>query len=181
MGTGTRKRAVRVRRSPHLIAEWRGDTLVARNFATGVAIEVPPGADDILRNCHDWTTLGDLESAGVVPSSQLSAIVARLVELTLLERSAVPRDARAIAMDTLSAWNPQAGYFHSTTKNLRFVSPAVLARRGLTNDTRPPAAIKRYPNRSTIDLKRPDANGELATALRSAPHLASLLTEAHHD
>ena len=167
MGTGTRRRLFRVRRSPHLVAEWRGGTLVVRNFATAAAVEVPPGADDILRLTHDWTTLADLESAGVVPASQLPAIVAKLVALTLLERSDRDRDPRAVAMDTLGAWNPPAGYFHTTTRNLRFASPQALARRGVTSGQPVPAAIKRYPKLATIDLPRPRASGELATSLRA--------------
>ena len=167
MGSGTRVRAISVRRSPHLVCRWRGRTLVACNYANGLNVEVPPKAAEILGFCDDWTKLDDLREASFVQRAELRTTIDRMVALTLLERSDRERDPRAVSMDTLSAWNPQAGYFHSTTKNLRFVSPAVLARRGLTNDTRPPAAIKRYPNRSTIDLPRPDANGELATALRA--------------
>ena len=148
-------RAIRVRRSPHLICHWRGATLVACNYATGVKAVVPPKAAEILAFCETWTKLEALEGESFVHRSALAAIIARMVALTLLERSDRRRDPDALAMDSLRAWNPQAGYFHTTTKNLRFASPAVVARRRLTRDRRPPAAIKRYPNRATIDLPRP--------------------------
>ena len=97
MGSGTRGRVVRVRRSPHLVVYWRKRTLVACNYATGAKIEVPPKARDLLTFCDDWTKLDDLERAGFVPSSTFAATIERMVELTLLERSDRPTDPRVSA------------------------------------------------------------------------------------
>ena len=169
MRRGTRRRTVRVRRSPHLVAYWRGDTLLVQNCATGLKVEVPSNACDLLSFCDDWTKLADLENAGFVPSSTFLATVRKLVDLTLLERLDRPRDSRAVAMDALRPWNPQAGFFHATTKDVPFVSPSVAARRAKANGhvRRPPPAIKRYPNRPTLDLRAPSSNDSFARTVQA--------------
>ena len=167
MGSGTRGRAVRIRRSPHLVAYWRGRAFIACNYATGAKVEVPPKARDLLTACDDWTKLDDLERAGFVSSSTFAATIDRMVELTLLERSDRLPDPRASAMDTLHRWNPQAGFFHATTKDVPFVSPTVFARRARSSApaSPPPPAIKSYAGLETIDLPRPDAEDALANVL----------------
>jgi SagB-type dehydrogenase family enzyme len=167
MSSRTGGRVLSVRRSPHLVASWRKRTLVACNYATGVTIEVPPKACELLSFCDDWTKLDDLERAGFVPSSTFAATIDRMVELTLLERSDRPRDPRVTAMDSLRPWNPQAGFFHATTKDVRFVSPRVAARRADSGRPQapPPPAIKRYTGHETIDLRRPDRNDDLSQVL----------------
>jgi SagB-type dehydrogenase family enzyme len=164
MGRGTRRRGVRVRRSPHLVAYWRGGTLIASNYATGTKVEVPPKACELLSVCDDWTKLDDLERASFVPSSTFAATIDRMVELTLLERSDRPRDPRVAAMDSLRLWNPQAGFFHATTKDVPFVSPRVAARRARMGPKPAPAppAIKRYTNCETINLRRPSRDDDFA-------------------
>jgi SagB-type dehydrogenase family enzyme len=167
MAAGRWRPALRVRRSPHIVAYWRSRTLVACNYATGAKVEVPPKACELLDFCHDWTKLDDLEKAGVVSPSTFSATIDRMVNLTLLERSDRRPDPRVSAMDTLRPWNPQAGFFHATTKDVRYASPRVAARyaRAASKPARPPAAIKRYANARTIDLRRPDSEDEFARVL----------------
>ena len=154
MERSARGRAVLVRRAQHLVAQWRDRTLRVHNYATGIKAEVPPKVCELLSLCDDWTTLTDLASAGLVPPSAFSATIRKLVQFTLLERSDRRPDPRVTALDTLRAWNPQAGFFHLTTKDVRFAAPqalrAIPARDGLGR--RPPAAIKRYTNRRTTDL-----------------------------
>jgi SagB-type dehydrogenase family enzyme len=169
MNGGRRERAFRVRRSPHLAAYWRDQTLLVHNYATGVKAEVPQNACELLRCCDEWTKLADLELAGFVPSSIFDAVVRKLVDLTLLERSDRPRNRRVEAMDGLRPWNPQAGFFHTTTKDVPFASPAVAARRARANGrlSRPPAAIKRYSTHRTIDLQPPSADDDFARVLQA--------------
>lgn len=164
-----RGRAVRVRRSPHLVAYWRHQTLLAHNFATGVKAELPASACNLLSFCDEWTKLDDLASAGFVASSIFLATIEKLIDLTLLERSDRPRDPRADAMDGLRLWNPQAGFLHATTKDVSFVSPRVAARRLKATGARPrpPAAIKRYPNHPTIDLQAPSGQDDFARVLHA--------------
>jgi SagB-type dehydrogenase family enzyme len=162
-------RGVRVRRSPHLVAYWRQQTVVACNYATGVNAELPPAAGALLSFCGDWKTLREIEHEGFVAASTLTAVVDRMVSLTLLQRSDRPPDPRVAAMDTLDAWNPQAGFFHATTKDVRFASPKAAARSTLASPrgTRPPAAFKRYSKGTTILLPAPDPRDAFGRVLRA--------------
>lgn len=169
MARGTRQPAVRVRRSPHLVAHWRGRDLLAHNYATGIKVEVPPKAAEVLRFCDEWTRLATIERAGFVPSALVSAIIDKLVDLTLLERSDCARDPRVVAMERLHPWNPQAGYYHATTKDVSFVSPRVAARfaERKRRAPAPPAAIKRYTDRPRIDLPAPNDRDDFSQVLQA--------------
>lgn len=169
MPEGHGGRGVRVRRSPHIVAYWRHRTLVACNYATGMKAEVPPAAGELLGFCDGWTRLADLEDAGFVSKSAFPAIIDRMVNLTLLERSDRPADPRVTAMDTWRPWNPQAGFFHATTKDVRYGSPRAAARspRAVRQKSRPPATIKRYADAPTIELRRPPAEDAFTRVLRS--------------
>jgi len=148
---------------------------VACNYATGAKVEVPPKACDLLSFCDDWTKLADLERAGFVPPTTFEATIDRMVALTLLERSDRPCDPRVSAMETLRPWNPQAGFFHATTKDVRFASKRVVVQRvqraqrarAGAPPSRPPPAIKRYPNLDTIDLRRPNREDDFARVLHA--------------
>jgi len=168
MGREPGSRAFKVRRSANLVAYWTGGALVACNYATGARVELPPRACELLNFCDDWTTLAALRAKGVVSASTFAATIDRLVTLTLLERSDRSRDTRERAMDRLGTWNPQAGFFHATTKDVPFVSPRVAARRAaMSPKTAPPPALKRYPHRPIIDLPRPAGCSDLAEVLRA--------------
>jgi SagB-type dehydrogenase family enzyme len=163
MAPGRPRGAVRFRRSPHLVTYWWKKTLVACNYATGVRAELPPRACELLSFCDDWTALDAVRAAGFVRPTSLPGVIARLLTLTLLERSDQPEDPRAVAMEALRAWNPQFGFFHSTTKDVKFASKSVVARLARAGPASPaPAAIKRYKNRPTIDLPRPSRDDEFA-------------------
>jgi hypothetical protein len=80
MNPGSGRRAVRIRRSPHLVAYWRNRTLVACNYATGTKAEVTSRACELLDFCHDWTPLDEIKAAGLLPPSTLFAAIDRLVK-----------------------------------------------------------------------------------------------------
>lgn len=160
MTAGSVRGGVSIRRSRHLVVYWHRKTLVACNYATGIRAEVPSRACLLLSFCDGWTTLEDARAAGFVSEGSFRAVVARMVDLTLLERSDRPADPRVVAMDGLRPWNHQAGFFHATTKDVPFVSTRVAAHRSRVRGTppAPPAAIKRYPNLDTIDLGPPSGD-----------------------
>ena len=139
------------------------------NYATGVKANLPPKACELLNVCDDWTPLEALADAGFVSRATFGATIDRMVTLTLLERSDLPRDPRAEAMDTLGPWNPQAGFFHATTRDVRFASPRVAARytRTKLKHSPPPAATKRYRNVEAIDLRPPQPDDQFAAVLRA--------------
>jgi SagB-type dehydrogenase family enzyme len=128
-----------------------------------------PHACQLLDLCHDWTTIEDLGAANIMPRSALPAEIDRLVSLSLLERSDRPMDPRERAMASLRPWNPAAGFFHTTTRDLPFVPQRLAARyaRAKARHVPPPAAIKRYRHVETIDLARPAADDDFADVLRA--------------
>ena len=165
--SGRQRGNVRVRRSPHLAVYWRSKTLVACNYATSVKAEVPPKACELLSFCDDWTPLAQVRNAGFVSAASFDVVIARLVALTLLERSDVRPDPRAVTMEKLRPWNPQVGFFHATTKDVRFASKAILARRPSQKGAPAPPAIKRYPNADTIPLQPPSLSDPFARVLHA--------------
>jgi SagB-type dehydrogenase family enzyme len=156
-----RRTAVRYRRSPHLVAYWRDGSLRIVNYATRNTSTANTLVCELLDFCGEWRSLADISQAVSVGSSPLvSALLERLVSLSLVLRSDRPVDPRLTAMDTLGSWNPEAGFFHSASKDVRFWSPAQ-ARRHARNaaDLVPmPSPIKSYPGARTIRL--PDASTE---------------------
>ncbi len=58
-------------------------------------------------------------------------------------------------MTTLDRWNPEAGFFHTATKDVRFWSRQEAARRSRERDPRRPASQKRYRGAERIDLPKP--------------------------
>jgi SagB-type dehydrogenase family enzyme len=149
------------------VVYWRGRTLIACNYATDDLSEVPPQAFDILNACHDWTPLDDLAHAGFVSPDAFPAVIEKMVALALLERSDRPRDPRAVAMDRMAPWNPQAGFFHTRTRDVRFTPRAAALRQQRAKAARipPPPAVKRYPGAPMIRLTPAPATDEFAAVL----------------
>src|SRR4029453_17904594 len=140
--------------SPHLVAYWRGPTLIACNYATGRKVDLPLKAWEVLNACGEWTPTAALAMAGFVPPKTFPALIDRMVALELLERSDRPRDPRAVAMDALAPWNPQVGFFHTTTRDVHFTPRAFNRRhmRAKAAKIPPPRPVKRYPSVKATDL-----------------------------
>jgi SagB-type dehydrogenase family enzyme len=98
------------------------------------------------------------EASGLLPT-----LVQRLVDRSLLECSDRPQDPRERAMTTLDRWNPEAGFFHIATKNVRFWPPQEAARQARLHEReqKMPATQKRYRGAPRIDLPKP-ADSEFA-------------------
>lgn len=166
---GTRRRGPRVRRSPHLVAYWRGGSLVFCNYATRQTAPSTPFICSLLDACGGWQTIPEIARAvGAGQSASLSALIDRLVALTILERSGSPVDVRAKAMATLSDWNPEAGFFHTATKDVPFASPQRTARHARLQEFQwpMPAPVKRYRPVTSIKLSAP-ADGEFSRVLKA--------------
>lgn len=156
----------RVRRSPHLVFYWRRGALVARNYATGEAARIAPSVCTLLDFCAGWKSIAEIPRAAGF-SNRLQPLIERLVECSLLERSDRPRDPRVEAMSALDPWNPEAGFFHTATKDVRFWSAAESARRAAQTASQSPmpSPLKRYRGATTINLPRPNRDGEFASVV----------------
>jgi SagB-type dehydrogenase family enzyme len=134
---------------------------VIRNYALGTASPANPLVCAVLDLCSEWQTLDALKDA--LPheiSALLPKLVKRLIDRSLLMRSDRPQDPRERAMSALDQWSPEAGFFHTATKNVRFWSPQEAAQQAPKRSPRP-AFQKRYRGVPRIDLP-PPRDGDFA-------------------
>jgi SagB-type dehydrogenase family enzyme len=163
-----RRTPMKYRRSPHLVAYWHDGTLQIVNYAARSRSSANGLVCGILDYCGTWRTPAQI--AGALPAAQspvLPHLLDRLVERSLLVRSTDSPDPRVAAMHALDKWNPEAGFFHAATKDVKFLSPArarAHARRQVQK-TRMPPVVKRYRLAPKIVLPAPSANPPLTDVL----------------
>src|SRR5262245_3691430 len=162
----THKRSVRFRRSPHLVSYWKEEgSLAVRNYETGITVLVPPLAVELLDLFDDWQPASAAASLGL-PVADIKQALGDLENATLLQRSS--RTTRhASAMDMGKPWNPAAGFFHMSTRDVRFLDPIEISKtlRRKAGTTPPPAPVKRYPGARRYELPRVRSDGEFARVL----------------
>lgn len=157
--------AVRVRRSPHLVIYWSRGACVACNYATGTRVRITPFVCEILDACTDWTPPSRVAGAVDEPGDpQFDQLLARLVALDLLQQEGHRVDRRELAMSRLMAWNPEAGFFHASSRDVAFGRGA----RGGTGvaAARMPPVLKAYRGVPRIPLPRPRRDGEFPRVLQ---------------
>lgn len=162
--------AVRVRRSPHLVSYWRGGALTLRNYATGETFTVSPVLFLLLDFCGKWRTVDEIADA--LPMARRPVVaraVRRLLAKTFLERSDQEPDPRVARMQALDSWNPEAGFFHTATKNVRFwtTRAARRAARVQAEITPMPRTSKSYRGVRKVSLPAPTRQSEFPTVLRA--------------
>lgn len=147
---------LRFRRSRHLVLYWQGSRFVVHNYATGRRVSAAPSLCLLLDHCAEWKTRDEIVAALGLPVRLVTRLVGRLVDRSMLERSDRP-DPRARAMTALDRWNPEAGLFHTATKDVRFWPAPEAARlaRIRSSQAPMPAPVKRYRGASVVDLPRP--------------------------
>ncbi len=160
---------MRVRRSPHLVAHWRRGRLIATNYATRSTASVDAFILQILDICETWTSVRELRSRlDVPPDASLQSLLDRLVELELLEREGQRTDPRVTAMSALGPWNPEAGFFHTASRDVAFATARQAARFAAQQAKRwpMPPVVKEYGGAKVIELPTPRTDGEFPTVLR---------------
>jgi SagB-type dehydrogenase family enzyme len=163
-----KRASFRVRRSPHLVSFWRDGTLTIRNYATGEAATVSPVLFALLDLCGEWKTVEEIVDALPLARPPIVArAVNRLLAKTLLERSDRKRDPRIQRMTTLDPWNPEAGFFHTATRNVRFwtTRKAKHAAEAKTDLVPMPRTVKSYARVPTVPLPAPIRDAEFASVL----------------
>lgn len=154
---------LRVRRSQHLICYWRRGRLVLRNYATGTAAIVPPLVCTLLDYCSNWTSTEELQRGlGFVPRREVLKIVRQLVKRSFLQPSNRAETDAERAMRVLDPWNPEAGFFHMVTKNVRFWSPGESRRNARAAVPAIPRAVKSYSGVPRVDLPPPNGPAEFS-------------------
>src|SRR2546428_334323 len=110
---------VRVRRSRHLVSYWTGGELVFVNYATNTSCRGNALVVHVLDLCGEWTPVSTLlKQVTAMPPRAVRILVRAMVDAALLVRSDTPEDPREKALASWDAWNPAAGFFHFTTKNV---------------------------------------------------------------
>ncbi len=160
---------IRVRRSPHLVLYWSRGTFVLHNYATSVVAEATPLICRMLDVCDRWKTVRQIADAlDVGPSPLLDRLVRRLTARSFLQASTRPEDPQERAMRSLQIWNPEAGFFHTATKHVRFWSTSEARRRAAEQaDGAPmPSPVKTYSGASAVRLPSPSGGGEVGRVAR---------------
>ena len=169
MGSSRERKNPQYCRSPHLVCYWAQRQLVFENYATGARIGGDALICEILDFFDRWRPAEELSrrfpdySAGAIREA-----VAKLTRLTLLQSSAGQLNARERAMETWSDWNPAAGFFHFSTKNVHKFralekNARVLMARARKNP--PPSPVKKYRGAKKIVLPEPETKGEFPHVL----------------
>jgi SagB-type dehydrogenase family enzyme len=155
----------RFRRSPHLVCYWKDGRLLFHNYATRRIVASTMLVCDVLSFFDDWRSVGELFAAAPGANARiLRRLVRRLEQASLLQSADRRFDPVEGAMSALDLWNPAAGFFHTATKDVRFIS----RREGRANARRRarvwpvPAAVKRYRGAPRVALPPPAADDPVA-------------------
>ena len=164
-----KQRSILFRRAPCLVSYWDAGDLIFENYARGTRIHAAPVTAEILHALDAWRSLDALAGrlADYTPAS-LRQAVAVLERHALVQRSDRPVDARTRAMDGWAPWNPAAGFFHASTKDVQFERDHAAVDRQLRRKARReglPPAIKRYPAAGSISLPRQKYEGSFPEVL----------------
>jgi len=141
---------------------------VVQNYATGVTATAHPLTCDVLDFFDRWRSVDSfLSTRPPETHRQIRQLLSRLVRLSLLQRSGDPVAREERAMDAWQAWNPAAGFFHASTKNVPFLDMATQVRRlrAKTQSAPMPPAVKRYPHARRVPLDAAGRTGEFADVL----------------
>lgn len=158
------------RRSPFLVCYWEGGRLVLENFATRQRVTAAPISCEILDFFNRWRPATELCSRypQFTPSSMNAALKA-LVRQSLLEQSGRRVSPAERKMSAWANWNPAAGFFHFSTKNVEMEKQdsleayETLVRLARTSPM--PIPVKRYSGAKKVPLPPPRTEGEFPRVL----------------
>jgi len=163
------KQSVKVRRARHLASYWADEGMVITNYATSTSVVADALVTHVLGHCADWTTVGELRDRLTgIPQRTVDGLVASMLEQRLLVHSGESPDPRERALDTWGDWNPAAGFFHFSTKDMRPPSDREGTERALREEASSrgiPLAVKRYARAAAVNLPPPKTAGAFAKVL----------------
>jgi SagB-type dehydrogenase family enzyme len=157
------------RRSPFLVSYWNESELIFENYATGEGAMAAPIATEVLNFFSRWLPAGALfRRLPQYSPSSLRAAINELARHSLLQRSDRKPQALERAMIAWKDWNPAAGFFHFTGRDLPFEADLVRMGRymkGLTQEKAMPVPEKHYPRAAQTILPPPRVGGEFTRVL----------------
>lgn len=122
----------RVRRSRHLVCHWDGDSFVIVNFAKGKSVSTDFLVVHLLSLCAEWTPVDELQrGVAEMPTDAFDGLIDGMLANGLLASDLDRVDPREEAMESWKHWNPAAGFFHFSTKDLSHPADLAAAERAL--------------------------------------------------
>src|SRR5580658_4054875 len=157
------------RRSPFLVSYWKDAELIFENYATGRRATAAPIATEVLSFFSQWRSAAALfrHLPRYSPAS-LRAAIKELARHSLVQRSDRKRHPLEQAMPAWKDWNPAAGFFHFTGRDLPFEPDLVRMGRymeRLAQEKAMPVPVKHYPRVAQIRLPPPREEGEFTRVL----------------
>ena len=158
------------RRCQHLVAYWLDKNLVIERYAPPpIRVTAAPITLEILQLFTSWRPAETLfRRMRQFSRAALQDVLSLLVDSFLLERSDGTQRPRKQPLEAWQAWNPAAGLFHFSTKDVSFDTDLDAAGHELQERARknpPPPPLKRYPRTRKIDLPAPATAGEFPQVL----------------
>jgi SagB-type dehydrogenase family enzyme len=142
---------------------------VLHSYARGLSIRAEPFLMQVLEEFGTWRSLGHyLRSVDNAARNTAEQLVTVLHRDGWLRRRDDPRDSADVALDDWTVWNPSAGFFHTATKNTRFLNlDDVLESLSKQAKTWPmPTPVKSYRDANAIPLPPPIRQGPFPATLR---------------
>jgi SagB-type dehydrogenase family enzyme len=113
------------RRAAHVVCYWRAGQLILCNASTGRQCAAGGDTLRILQFFDTWRTPSALLRAWPRGGPAVSHAIEALAGFGMLEtRARRPRAPEAAPASGWDHWNPQAGFFHVTTRNAHAIAPA---------------------------------------------------------
>jgi SagB-type dehydrogenase family enzyme len=162
-----------LRRSPFVIAYWQNGQLLFENYLTRRKIAASAETAAFLDFFSKWKREAAMlrRWPDYTPES-LRKVTNRLVRESFLERSGPkhpPENAKHKALGAWRAWNPAAGFFHMSTKDIytEEVTPEEARYVEALARAHPvPQPLKRYPGARVIRLSKGSYSGEFPGVLQ---------------
>ena len=158
--------APRFQRSRHVLCSWHGAAVTLHNYATRTWTSGPPELCAIVAMCERWQPIDAIvDGLPAMQPKEVRALVSRLAKAQIIYRSDRDQPAAERAMRQLAPWNPEAGFFHNATKDVKFggMNLADLDDPEFPRATPPP--VKRYPRAASIALTKPPRDGQFPEVL----------------
>ena len=157
---------LRLRRAPHVVCYWAGTRLVHHNFATGTGVAGGPRATELLHIFDEWRSIEEV--AERLPQWDVRTLRRAVADLTrsgLLTRSDRKPPSSEQRLDDWRGWNPAAGFFHQTTKNVDYRLPTGPHAPDASTPAPAAPAFKHVSSSTVIQLPAERRNGELPDIL----------------
>jgi SagB-type dehydrogenase family enzyme len=159
------------RRSPFLVSYWLGKHLVFENFATRRRITAAPITSAVLDFFQSGRTLRDFFTRfKKYDLSSLRRNVDLLTKHSMLELCEKKRSFASEAHEAWGQWNPAAGFFHFSTKDVEFeveLDEGFAFLQHLARSHPKPSPVKRYPRARRVKLEWPKVGSEFPRVLFS--------------